>query len=186
MSRSFILLSALFIVVILAGCDNGPGPATPTGAPAVPTNTGSALSAATSTLNLPATVEVSSATATSATPEATPAPTGGTGGVSNSGLVALFKSAGLPMDDATIYTADTDPDKLLGTPNQYIAKAGWHDKRLPDPANPEQIALSDGGEIEIFAELDGGQEPPRFPPKPGERFFSSGIRLCERPPAVAP
>ncbi len=78
-------------------------------------------------------------------------------GVSDQSLLDAFQSAGLPMDDIVIYTAATDPNHLLGRPDQYTAKASWHDTRLPSPANPAAPEVSDGGGIEIFADHAAAQ-----------------------------
>jgi DNA-binding MarR family transcriptional regulator len=66
-------------------------------------------------------------------------------------IVAKFKESGIPIGKIIEYTAETDSNKLLGRPNQYVEKVNWADSRI------EQISADDvtGGTIEIFAnELD--------------------------------
>jgi len=38
---------------------------------------------------------------------------------------AVADKARFPVKDSTNYTADTDPNKLLGRPGQYLVKMGW-------------------------------------------------------------
>lgn len=45
-------------------------------------------------------------------------------------IVEKFKTAGIPVGKINEYTADNDPNKLLGRPNQYIAKINWVDARF--------------------------------------------------------
>lgn len=72
-------------------------------------------------------------------------------------FLAAMKQAGLPIAETVIYTADTDPNKLLGRPGQYLAKANWHDSRLPAPSAPDDPQVSDGGGVEIYADNAGAQ-----------------------------
>ena len=71
-----------------------------------------------------------------------PAPTARAAATPES-VIAHLKAAGLPISKPVIYTAETDTNKLLGRPNQYTAKANWHDDRAPDG--------DDGTTVEIFA-----------------------------------
>lgn len=66
------------------------------------------------------------------------------------GVVQLLKERGLPIGETLVYTAENDPNKLLGRPNQYTGKAAWLDTRLPRE-NKEQLSSSDGGTVETFA-----------------------------------
>jgi len=63
--------------------------------------------------------------------------------------VKAFQAAGLPVVDVVVYTAETDPNKLLGRPHQYIAKVSWKDTRLTTPS-----VASPGGSIEVFANTE--------------------------------
>jgi len=60
-------------------------------------------------------------------------------------VLATFEKAGIPIADKEVYTAETDTNKLLGRPGQYIAKANWADSRLEQP-NDDMA----GGSVEIF------------------------------------
>lgn len=61
-------------------------------------------------------------------------------------VVKFFTDAKLPVGTAIVYTEETDPNKFLGRPNQYIFKANFADTRIEqlDETNPK------GGSIEIF------------------------------------
>lgn len=40
-------------------------------------------------------------------------------------VVKAFKAANLPLGQLAFFTAASDPQKLLGKPNQYVEKATW-------------------------------------------------------------
>ena len=44
-------------------------------------------------------------------------------------LLQAFTDAGLPIIDAVEYTAETDPNGLLGRPGEYIEKINFNDSR---------------------------------------------------------
>jgi hypothetical protein len=44
-------------------------------------------------------------------------------------IAAALQASGLPIADVRVFTADTDPDKTLGRPNQYNHKVSWRDTR---------------------------------------------------------
>lgn len=58
-------------------------------------------------------------------------------------VLDAFKAAGLPLQDTHLYTAENDPNSLLGRPGQYIGKANWNDGRHPtgdlDGANTVEV-----------------------------------------------
>lgn len=60
--------------------------------------------------------------------------------------VDILKTAELPIDNIIIYTAETDANKLLGRPNQYISKTSFADTTIEqlDKTNPT------GGSVEVF------------------------------------
>lgn len=60
-------------------------------------------------------------------------------------VVGRLRSAGLPMGDIAVLTATTDPDRLLGTSDEYVSKATFHDTRLPAGGG-----IDGGGAIEVF------------------------------------
>src|ERR671920_756138 len=52
-----------------------------------------------------------------------------------------------------VYTAQTDPNQLLGTPHSYTSKAAFTDSRVsPAEANDTEIgSIELGGSVEVFA-----------------------------------
>ncbi len=64
-------------------------------------------------------------------------------------IVLALQSMGLPIGDYLVYSAETDPNELLGRPGQYIGKVNFVDSSI----SPGAIALdiNDGGSIEVFA-----------------------------------
>lgn len=66
-------------------------------------------------------------------------------------VIAHLKAAGLPITSDIVYTAETDPNKLLGRPSQYTAKASWKDPRVDDPLKSDEPGIWTGGTVEIFA-----------------------------------
>jgi hypothetical protein len=44
-------------------------------------------------------------------------------------VLEAFKNGGVPVENEVIYTAESDPNNLLGRPHQYTGKASWNDKR---------------------------------------------------------
>lgn len=83
-----------------------------------------------------------------AAPTPTPVPTATPVPITAGAVVERLKTAGLPIGEIVAYTAESDPNKLLGRPNQYTGKANFHDTRLP--ATPD-MSTSGGGSVEIFA-----------------------------------
>lgn len=107
-----LVMSALAIVV-LVGCGEQGAVASHGSAP-----TGAAPAA-------PAATEVPRPTATVA-PTATPA------ALTGDAIAAALRASGLPAIEVIIHTADSDPNKLLGRPGQYIAKVNWKDQRVAE------------------------------------------------------
>jgi hypothetical protein len=68
-----------------------------------------------------------------------------------SDVVAKLKTAGLPIAETKDYTADDDPNKLLGRPNQYTSKTSFHDSTLPKSAS---FSTDGGGSVEVFDTAD--------------------------------
>ncbi len=56
-------------------------------------------------------------------------------------IAAKLKATPLPISKITVLTAETDSNKLLGRPGQYISKADFVDDRYPDV---------DGLTVEVF------------------------------------
>jgi hypothetical protein len=72
-------------------------------------------------------------------------------------VVARLKAAGLPVDSVIVYTAETDPNHLLGRPGGYLSKAGFADTRIDpkDAKDDSRGAVDLGGDIEVFADAGG-------------------------------
>ena len=119
-------------VLVVAACSGAP--ATTTG-----------LATATAVATPPATL------APSPSPTAAPAPMTGdafAGGLAKSGIVTT---------DVIVYTADTDPNKLLGRPGQYVGKVNWTDARVPTQKQQATVEIfADDASMQArFAYLDG-------------------------------
>jgi hypothetical protein len=63
-------------------------------------------------------------------------------------VVLALQNQGMPIADYEVYTAETDPNELLGRPAQYIGKLNFRDSRLAP--NFTDFNVSDGGSIEVF------------------------------------
>jgi hypothetical protein len=63
-------------------------------------------------------------------------------------VVAALKASGLPVGDVVVYTAETDPNKLLGRPGGYAGKAAFRDTRITSTG---EIKVDSGGDVEMFA-----------------------------------
>ncbi len=61
-------------------------------------------------------------------------------------ITKKLKTSGIPIDNIIVYTEETDENKLLGRPGNYISKTNFADTRLEqlDKNNPS------GGTIEVF------------------------------------
>jgi hypothetical protein len=65
-----------------------------------------------------------------------------------------LKDKGLPIGESVAYTAENDPNDLLGRPNQYTSKVMFKDTRLnPDPM-AKGFDAQNGGSIEVFEDED--------------------------------
>lgn len=64
-------------------------------------------------------------------------------------LVAAWLKDEMEPDigEVVVYTAQTDPDQLMGLPNQYRSKVRFEDLRLVQPENLSECV---GGEIKVF------------------------------------
>ena len=74
-------------------------------------------------------------------------------------VVARFTSAHLPVVNVITYTATSDPNNLLGRPNEYTSKTSWSDTRIPAS---ETVGLQDGdtqfgGSVEVFPNVADAQ-----------------------------
>ena len=61
-------------------------------------------------------------------------------------VLKAFKEKALPIEAVEIYTAETDPNKLLGRPNQYTGKANFVDSRHKDAGDSNAIEVFETAE----------------------------------------
>jgi hypothetical protein len=54
-------------------------------------------------------------------------------------VVASLQASGLPVTGIVAYTAENDPNKLLGRPGQYIGKVSWKDSRAGQSASEATV-----------------------------------------------
>jgi hypothetical protein len=87
-----------------------------------------------------------------------------TGSLKIEDVLKAFKTAGLPIEKEIIYTQENDPNKLLGRPGQYIAKASWADKRVEQPESGDL----QGGTIEAFESQESLERRKGYIEKIGE------------------
>lgn len=69
-------------------------------------------------------------------------------------IIDQLESAEYPIGTIVTYTEESDPNELLGRPNQYIAKVNFSDLRLEQQDEDEPI----GGSIEIFENEEDCQD----------------------------
>ena len=90
----------------------------------------------------------------------------GSGRALDAGTVLAGLQARIPsITETTIYTADSDPNKLLGRPGQYTSKAGFHDRRVPADEvkfESEPFAVRRGGDIEVFGSADDAEKREQY------------------------
>jgi hypothetical protein len=70
--------------------------------------------------------------------------------------VTLQLTKQVPTSTLTnVYTADTDPNKLLGRPGGYLSKTAFTDSRVqPSLLGTNADSLGHGGSVEVFADED--------------------------------
>jgi len=103
-------------------------------------------------------------------------------------VLSALQKAGIPIAKSEIYTAETDTNKQLGRPNQYIAKANWADSRLQQPAGDMA-----GGTVEIFkseadlkARKDYVDNIGKAMPMMAQYQYSKGLVLIRLEKALTP
>jgi hypothetical protein len=67
-------------------------------------------------------------------------------------VLELLKGQHLPIGRSMTYTAENDPDTLLGRPGQSTSKVNFQDTRLPPEG--EEFSTDSGGAVEVFAIVD--------------------------------
>ena len=68
-------------------------------------------------------------------------------------VLNVLADSGLPIGDSIVYTAETDPNELLGRPGGYVGKVNFRDTRLPVEYQDE-FDTGDGGSIEVFPTVE--------------------------------
>ncbi|MDQ3864926.1 MAG: hypothetical protein M3317_15775 [Actinomycetota bacterium] len=71
-----------------------------------------------------------------------------------SGVVQALKDEGMPIGESKAYTAENDPNELLGRPGQYTSKAMFKDTRLGADPIASEWDVQNGGSVEVFENGD--------------------------------
>jgi hypothetical protein len=69
-------------------------------------------------------------------------------------VLQRLKDEGMPIGDSVTYTAENDPNELLGRPNQYTSKVNFKDSRLKPDTIARGFDVQNGGSIEFFENED--------------------------------
>jgi hypothetical protein len=68
-------------------------------------------------------------------------------GITASDVVKALKKNDLPIGDQLVYTAESDPDKLMGQTGQYTSKVHFIDTTQQEDT---KVVMLNGGSVEIF------------------------------------
>lgn len=71
-------------------------------------------------------------------------------------VLDALKDAGVPIGEHIEYTAETDPNDLLGRPGQYLSKINFRITTLA-VERPGEFDVDDGGAIEVFPDTVGAE-----------------------------
>jgi len=129
------IIFSFILIVLSAGCNNLPKPAIPTAQPQVQ------VIVVTATPELVPIIAPELPTDTSLPEQITPEEKA----FDSEAFIAYLKENGFPIGNVVVYTEETDPNKFLGRPNQYISKLNFSDTTL----SPNADNLN-GGSIEVF------------------------------------
>jgi hypothetical protein len=72
-------------------------------------------------------------------------------------ILDAMKAAKLPVEKEVVYTAENDPNKLMGRPNQYTGKASWNDARV-ESLTPDDRSMT----VEVFASSEDLENRRRY------------------------
>lgn len=61
--------------------------------------------------------------------------------LSGDDLARAVQASGIPVANVRAFSAESDPNKLLGRPNQYTAKVSWQDTRAGEGADDATAEL---------------------------------------------
>ena len=70
-------------------------------------------------------------------------------------ILDALKRAKVPIEKEIVYAPETDPNNLLGRPNQYVGKASWNDKRAPKTDDRDMT-------VEVFASKEDLENRRRY------------------------
>jgi hypothetical protein len=95
----------------------------------------------------------------------------------NEAVQQALGASGFPIGEVRTLTAETDPDNLLGRPNQYTVKVSWKDARAPfDDSTmevfPDDASLKARKDYSEAISRSGGLSCSRSTPA------SAGARCC--------
>jgi hypothetical protein len=91
-----------------------------------------------------------------------------------------------------VFTAETDPDHLLGQTDGYLSKAAFFDTRIdPGTASSSEGGIQRGGSVEVFADEQGAARRMEYlqelgPPWGEEYLYVSGPVLIRVANALTP
>ncbi len=77
----------------------------------------------------------------------------------------VLRSAGAPLTVTLVYTAESDPNKLLGRPGGYTSKIAFSDSRIPPAELGEGVApdaIERGGSVEVYPTRAGAAARAQF------------------------
>lgn len=79
-------------------------------------------------------------------------------------VAAALRGAGVPLAVTRVYTADTDPNHLLGRPNGYTSKLAFTDSRIPaaEVDGFDADATERGGSVEVYPDAAGATARKEF------------------------
>ncbi|GII56115.1 hypothetical protein Pth03_45040 [Planotetraspora thailandica] len=145
--RTRPLLTAALAAAAVTACSSGQSNSASTAAsaavPAAATTTAAPTDAAVTTTAAP----------TNAAVTTTAAPTNA------AAVIKALAGEGLPIKLTVTYNERNDPNKLLGRPGGYIAKAAFTDKRIKpsDVLGADKGSVDLGGGVEVFPDAAGAK-----------------------------
>ena len=69
-------------------------------------------------------------------------------------VVQGLEDEGMPIGESKAYTAENDPNELLGRPGQYTSKVIFKDTRLKPHPIASEFDVQNGGSVEVFENKD--------------------------------
>ncbi|GAB2468576.1 hypothetical protein GCM10027187_40970 [Streptosporangium sandarakinum] len=92
------------------------------------------------------------------------------------GVIKALTDKGLPVSLTVTYTANDDPNKLLGRPNGYTSKASFTDQRV-DASKLVGVDKGDvqlGGSVEVFDDADQAEQRADYIQQIGKKMPALG------------